>query len=197
MKIKNILFKILPIVSIAVLFFSFGILFIPFSGVAFRGGKPVEFNNWVSAFGAFFPKTYLNPQDNWFATFYENTAHKAVAPVGIVIYSFMLIALIALVATAIVELIAVLKKKPSQVESFYKLLGGIFTTVTGVTLNSLQLWMVITYPTQQPVVLWCPYIAGILCVIFGGLTLWAAIDALIKEKNAPLEQKGYSYLKKK
>ena len=189
MKIKNILFKILPIVSIVVLFFSYGLLYIPFSGVAFWGGNHPTFDTWVSAFVAFFPHVQQY--------FSDNIAKSVnVAPAGIVLLSFMLVALLATVANLVISLVAIKDKKVAPLESFFKLVSGIFLALSAFMLLSLQLWMVITYPTESPVVLWCPYIGGTLLAVVAGLTIWAAIDALIKEKNAPLESKGFSYLKK-
>ncbi len=201
MKIKNILFRILPIASIVVLLFAFGILFIPFSGVAFYHIplRQATFGDWVSGFGAFFPHTYLNPLDHMTETFYNETAAIDVAPIGIVLYSFMLAAFLFLLTDGILQIITIFNKKAKGFESFFVFFGAIFTIIAGIIMLSMQLWMSLQYKSQQPVVCWSFYVGGTFVTALGGLTLWSAIDMLIQEKKAPLESKSnsYSYLKKK
>ena len=168
---KEKLFKIIPFISIGVVVLAFGFIFIPHSFVMFRGN--FELFSY-SGFQIFFITNQY---------FRDNFSEAAVSAAGIV--------------TIVLMVLSIAANAFANKQSIFKLLGGILTASVGVALLSMQLWMLVKYPTQSPVVLWAPYVSGTFALVAGGLTIWAAIAWLIQEKNAPMTgSKTYSYLKK-
>ena len=168
---KEKLFKIIPFVSIAVVALAFGFIFIPHSFVMFNSNFSLYSYSGLQVF--FLANKF----------FRENFTEARVSAAGIVTIVFMVLAVVA--------------NAFANKQSVFKLLAGILTSLSGIMLLSMELWMLIIYPTSSPVVLWAPYVGGALCLIAGGLTIWAAIEWLVKEKNAPVTgTKSYSYLKK-
>ena len=172
MKVKQILFKVIPFVSIAVLVLAFGFIFIPHSFVMFR-------ENFAQYSFSGFEVFFLANQ-----YFTDNISTATVSAAGIITISFLVLAVVANVF--------------ANKASFLKLIAGILTSVTGFMFMAMQLWMLFKYASYTPVALWIPYINGTFLLACGGLTIWGAVDLLVKEKNAPFTaNKSYSYLKKK
>ncbi len=168
---KKKLFKIIPFVSIAVVVLAFGFLFIPKSFVTFESNFALFGASGFEIF--FYLHEYLKLQE----------IQTSVMPAGIVTVSLMILAIAANVF--------------ANKQSVLKLLGGILTASVGLMLLSMQLWMWIQYGGHNPIVLWAPYVTGAFTLVAGGLTIWAAIEWLIEEKNTPVTgNKSYSYLKK-
>ena len=164
-------------ISLVVIVLTFGALFIPQSFVNFINNAERSY----SGIEVFFNFNYVigNNTANWMS----NNLHGRVMASGII-----LLVLLALGATCFI-----FHKKSSSLVLF----GGILNVLASIVLFAMELWMLIVYPQKAPVVLWVAYVFGAFLLITGGLSIYAAIVALKKEKVEAYSKKSYSYLKNK
>ena len=172
---KQKLFKIIPFVSIAFAVIAIALLFIPKSFCGFQGAYNSDY--WFSGLEVFFrSNSYFNNNPSL-------GLGGSVSAAGII--------------TLVLLVLSIVGNVFANKNSALKMLAAILTILSAVMLLAMQLWMIILYPTKTPVVLWGPYIGGVLTLASGGITLWASIEMLIEEKNAIVNNtKTYSYLKK-
>lgn len=171
---KKKLFKVIPYVSIGVIVLTFGFFFIPHCYVMFR-------DNFALYSYSGFEVAFNIPEK-----FAENFKVEVISAATIVLFSFMALAIVT----------HVFANKLSAV----KLLAGVLTAIVSFMFFATQLWLFLRFsdPSAGPAALWMPYINGTLTLACAGITIWASVEELIAEKNAPLHggAKSYSYLKK-